>query len=80
MEKVREKTLALMSSIDEVFFKSCINSRNSPQLKSLARVFLNVLEYLDSFSKFCENGKQIDELLNNAENGQENANGSGQAE
>ena len=80
MEKVIEKTLSLMSSIDEVFFKACIYSRNSPQLKSLARVCLNALEYLDNLSKFCENSKLIDELLKNAENGQEDTNGCGQAE
>ena len=80
MEKIKEKAVALMMSIDEVFFKACINSRENPELKPLVRVLGNVQEYLENFVKFCENGEKIDELLNSTENGQENTECSGQAE
>ena len=93
MDKIKEKTIALMLTIDDVFFPAFIKSRENPELRTLVRVLDNVHEYLSNFAKFCENGekideilnstgtgKKIDELLNSMENGQENGNISGEAE
>lgn len=80
MEKIKEKTIALMLTIDDVYYNAFMKMRENPELKPVVRVLGNVQEYLENFVKFCENGEKIDELLNNTENGQENASCSGQAE
>lgn len=80
MDKIKEKTIALMLTIDDVYFNAFMKMRENPELKPVVRVLGNVQEYLENFVKFCENGEQIDELLNSTENGQEDPNGSGQAE
>lgn len=80
MDKIKEKTIALMLSIDDVYYNAFMKMRENSELKPLVRVLGNVQEYLENFLKFCENGEKIDELLNQIKNGQENPNGSGQAE
>lgn len=80
MDKIKEKTIALMFTIDDVYFNAFMKMRENPELKPLVRVLGNVQEYLENFVKFCENGEQVDELLNSTDNGQEDASGSGQAE
>lgn len=78
MNKIKEKTIALMLTIDDVYFNAFMNSREHPELKPVVRVLGNVQEYLENFVKFCENGDKIDELLNSAEDGQENSDSSGE--
>ena len=80
MEKIKEKTIALMLTIDDVYFNAFMKMRENPELKPVVRVLGNVQEYLENFVKFCENEEQIDELLNKIENGQEDTKCSGQAE
>lgn len=88
MEKVNEKTIALLNAIDELYFKvfrtymrskDTCNEKN-PELRSLLRVLDNVQDYLENFKKFTENGDSFDELIKSINHGQENSNGSGQAE
>lgn len=84
MDKIKEKAVALMIAIDDVYFDAFMNMREHPELKStvltLVRVLGNVQEYLENFIKFCENGEQFDNLLFKTEHGQEDAKCSGQAE
>ena len=80
MDKIKEKTIALMMTIDDVYFNAFMNSRQHPELKPVVRVLGNVQEYLENFVKFCENGEKIDELLNPVEYGQEDTKCSGEAE
>lgn len=80
MDKIKEKTIALMFAIDDVYFDVVMKSRENHALSRLARILGDVHEYLESFSQFCENNGKIDELLNSTDNGQENSNSSGKAE